>query len=118
MSRILKWIKWAIIILIIYVAASMTWQLISLSVNNANISGEIREMLIGEIRADEYEVAERVLKFLKEKNIYLEYSELDISKPNSNAVHVHFTYTDSIGIPLINKYFYMDKEVDETVRKR
>lgn len=118
MSRILKWLKWIIIVAIIYTAASLGWQLITVSVNNANVSGKIRDMLVGEIRADEYELAEKVIEFLKESNIYLEYAELDISKPNSNSVHVRFSYTDSIGIPLINKYFYLEKEVDETVRKR
>ena len=96
----------------------MLWQFISVSIKHANISGEVREFLFGEIKADESDIVERTMVLLEEQGIILEYSLITVLKPYNNSVHLNFTYTDSVGIPLINKYFYIDKEVDETIKKR
>ncbi|MCK4524273.1 hypothetical protein KAU15_05040 [candidate division WOR-3 bacterium] len=117
MGKFLKYLKFAVILLILYLILNIGWQFISVQIKYTNVKGEMKEMLFGEIRSDEYEIAEKALNYLETQDIYIEYSDISIVKPKSNQIRVKFAYTDSVGIPFINKYFYLSKEVDELISK-
>ncbi len=117
MKKFLTYLKFAVIILILYLIINIGWQFISVEIKYTNVKGEMKEMLFGEIRSDEHEITEKTHNYLKTQYIYIEYSDISIIKPESNKIRVRFVYTDSIGIPFINKYFYVDKKVDELISK-
>ncbi|MFO8062191.1 MAG: hypothetical protein R6U31_04630 [bacterium] len=118
MSRIIRILKIGITVLIIYAAGSMLWSYISVTVKHMNVKGDIREMLHGKYRADEYELSDMVNKTLSDYSIEPNDNYIDVYKRDNSTAEVKFAYKDSIAIPIVMKYIVMEKKVDEVIKIR
>ena len=114
MASILNFVKIAVILLILALIGYMGWQYIAMEIKVLQVKGDVDETLYGEIKNDEYIVLERTMEKLRERNIYLEYGDILIEK-KQGSVHVEFSYTDSITIPVIKKSFYFEEKINTTV---
>ncbi len=118
MGRLIKLIKFALFILIAYLIISVGWQYISMKIEKAQLKGEMRELMFGQVRLDEYTIKDKLLQTLRSKDINLEYDELIVQKPSERSIYIDFTYTDSIVVPIINKVFYFDQKITTSVNPR
>ena len=96
----------------------MLWSYISVTVKYMNVKGDIREMLHGKYRADEYELSDMVSTTLSEYSIEAKDNYIDVFKKDNTTAEVKFAYRDSIAIPIIMKYIVMEKKVDEVIKIR
>ncbi|MDY6787196.1 MAG: hypothetical protein SVK54_03620 [candidate division WOR-3 bacterium] len=96
----------------------MLWNYISVTIKHMNVKGDIREMMHGKYRADEYELSDMVSTALSEYSIEPNDNYIDVYKRDESTAEVKFAYKDSIAIPIIMKYIVMEKKVDEVIKIR
>ncbi|MEJ5306943.1 MAG: hypothetical protein ABIN35_01510 [candidate division WOR-3 bacterium] len=114
-DKIIGFIKLGIFLLILVLLGYMGWQYLSMEIKNYQLVEQINKILYGEIRSDEYIVKDKVMEKLSEKGINLTYDDIIVTKQGNVSCNVQFSYVDSITIPVINKSFYFNKEINTTV---
>lgn len=118
MAKVFRFIKIAVTLVIVYLIGVIGWQFISMQVKHMNVRGNLKEIIYGEIRSDEYEVRDKVAYTLDSLGIVPENNEITVIKPNLNSVKIKFSYTDSVTIPVLKKSFYFLKEVETSAQSR
>ncbi len=118
MTKILKFVKIAVALAVIYLIAAIGWQFISMQIKMMNVRGDLEEVLYGEVRSDEYEVRDKIALKLDSMNVVPEKGEILVTKPDENSVIIKFAYTDSVTVPVIKKSFYFVKQIESSVKRR
>jgi len=116
MVKLIKFLKFLITIAIIYLIVNVGWQFISMKVDNMRIKGEMKKFLFGEIKTDEYDIRAKAIDKLSQMGVKIQFDDIIVRKPTNHSIVVEFSYKDSVVIPVINKAYYFDQEINAKIK--